>query len=384
MGMCAPTVGVEEEFLLVDPVTRRPVPAAPLIVDAVAGEQVDVHRELTPAQIETVTRVCGDLAELYDQLVSGRRRLVSAARRAGCRVIGSGTPPIGDPGPPPLTRDPRYGRMAIAHGALMAGQGVCGCHVHIGVDGQDRAIQVCNQLRPWLPVLLALGANSPFADGRDTGYASWRSIVWSRWPSCGMPPYFRSVREYDAVVGALIDSGTIIDRRMIYWHARPSAHLPTVEVRVADAAPTAERAVLLAGLVRALTATAESNFDAARLAPTFSEPVGRASCWRAARDGLDGWGVDLRTGAPARAWDLVDGLVDYVRDALVRNGDLSTVVGLIRELRVRGSSAARQRAVYGSRGDPGDVVDFLATEVTAGAHAGVHSGSSGVPISKPT
>jgi len=355
-------VGVEEEFLLVDPVTRAPVRAAPAVARTPGDSAVEIHRELSPTQIELVTGVCADLAQLRGQLVSGRRLLVDAAARAGCRLIASGTAPIGDPGPPPVSDSSRYRRMSESFGALIDGQGVCGCHVHVAVPDPDSAVQVCNHLRPWLPVLLALATNSPFSGGRDTGHASWRTMVWSRWPIGGVPPYFASARDYRTLVAALIDAGVVIDRRMIYWHARPSAHLPTVEVRVADVVPTVDEAVTLAGLVRALVATVRRDIDAGVPAPAVGAALARAATWRAARDGLDGHGVDLSTGRLARAWELVDRLVRRVRPELVRAGDTDAVLDGLRVLRDRGSAAARQRAVFRRREQVRDVVDFLGEE----------------------
>jgi carboxylate-amine ligase len=367
MTSAAPTVGVEEEFLLLDPVTKRPVPVGAAVTAAASGGDwgVDVHQEFSPVQIEMATRPCRDLTELRGQLGLGRSRLADAARAAGARLIASGTPPIGDPGPPPITDDPRYGRMALAYGALIENQGVCGCHVHVYVPNPERAVQVCNHLRPWLPVLLALGANSPFMHGTDTGHASWRSLVWWRWPISGVPPYLRSARQYESLVLSLIDAGVIVDRRMIYWYARPSSRFPTVEVRVADVAATVDESVVLAGLIRALVTTADAAIQADRPAPRLSEPFARAASWRAARDGLDGWGIDLRTGELVPAPRLVDHLVHHVTPAMERNGDLDTVLAGLKRLRDRGSAAERQRRAFRRRGEIIDVVDFLAEQTTS-------------------
>lgn len=155
-----------------------------------------------------------------------------------------------------MTGKQRYQLMAAEYGALAEDQGVCGCHVHVGVPDADHAVQVSNHIRPWLPALLALGANSPFFDGRDTGHASWRTTVWSRWPVCGVPPRFHSAAHYDDLVGRLVDAGVIADAGMVYYYVRPSQHVPTVEVRVADVATTVEEALLQAALTRALVGTA--------------------------------------------------------------------------------------------------------------------------------
>ena len=149
---------------------------------------------------------------------------------------------------------------------------------------------------------------------------------------------------------------------MIYWHARPSAHLPTVEIRVADAAATVDDAVLFAGLVRALVMTVGATIDAGLPAPRCTDQLTRAACWLAARDGLDGRGIDLRTGGLVPAWDLANQLVEHVKPALERGGDLQVVHDRLRCLRARGSAAARQRAAFHRREEMRDVVDFLSDE----------------------
>lgn len=173
------------------------------------------------------------------------------------RAISSGTPVIDEPAPPPVVPDPRYRQSVADFRALDDEQTVCACHIHIGLpDHPAGTLQVSNWLRPWLPVLVALLANSPYWAGRDTGYASWRTMVWARWPVAGPPPYFESPAHFDELVGRCAATGAIMDRTALYWDIRPSHHVPTLEVRIADAACAVEDTALLAAVVRALAATA--------------------------------------------------------------------------------------------------------------------------------
>jgi len=210
---------------------------------------------------------------------------------------------------------------------------------------------VSNFVRPWLPVLSTVTANSAVFHGADTGYASWRTLLWSSWPLAGPPPYFRSERHYHALVDELIRSGVIMDAGMIYWYVRPSAHVPTVEVRIGDVAATVEDAVLLAGLTRALVTTALTQIDEGRPAPAVASELLRAACWQAARGGPGGRGVDAMRGGPASGWEMIDRLVSHVRPALAACGDDGVVDALVRQLRARGCGADRQRADYGRTGD---------------------------------
>lgn len=254
------TVGVEQEFLLVDPVTRRPVPLAKDVRSASdAPGDLDVQGELTPFQIEIATGVTSSFAELDEQVRRGRRVLVDAAGSAGCRLVAAGMPPLGEAGPPPGSDDPRYHRIEYSHRRLVSGTGACGLHVHVGVESKAEALAASNKVRAWLPTLLALSANSAYSDGTDTGYASWRSMVWSRWPVSGPPPHWDSPDQYDGTVEALINSQVLIDSAMVYWDVRPSADHPTVEVRVADIPQLATEVSVLAELVRALVVTEPSE-----------------------------------------------------------------------------------------------------------------------------
>ncbi len=156
----------------------------------------------------------------------------------------------------PITDTPRYREIAEKFGMIAHEQGICGCHVHVAVPNREAAIRVSNRLRPWLPLLLALTANSAVYRNTDTGYASWRSVLWQRWPSAGPPPHFDSADEYDAMVGMLLRAGAMLDDGMVYWDVRPSANFPTIEVRVADVPATVAETVLLATLIRASVMTA--------------------------------------------------------------------------------------------------------------------------------
>lgn len=242
-----------------------------------------------------------------------------------------------------MTDHPRYAQMAERFGAIADTPGLCGCHVHVGVCDRDLAVQVCNHLRPWRPVLQAMTANSPNSDGRDTGHASWRSVMWARWPSTGPTPYFRDLAHYEETVERLVASGVMMDAGMIYWYARPSANYPTVEVRVGDVCPTADNVTLVAGLVRGLVATVIDDIRAGRPAADVPDGLLAAAHWRAAHDGLEGDGVDPVTGTVGRAWEFVQRLVDRVRPALDRHGDSALVDDLLAGLRALGTGAERQR-----------------------------------------
>ncbi|WP_068925325.1 carboxylate-amine ligase [Planobispora rosea] len=358
-GAEALPVGVEEEFFLFDPRTGRTIPRAAGVLDAVRDPD-RVQREFAACQVETASSPHTDLGELQRELVRLRSELSGAARRAGCRLTACGSAPFENSATGATVTDiPRYLRIARAYGAIARGEKCCGCHVHVEVPDREEAVQVCNHLRPWFPTLLALTANSPFTAGRDSGYASWRTIAWGRWPTVGPPPLLDSAADYRATVDALVRSGVILDEAMVYWLARPSHHLPTVEVRVADVCATAEETVAYAAIVRALVTTVLHDIRSGVPAPRPVEALLEGAHWRAARDGLEGQGVDPFTGAPVPAWRLVDELMARIGPALAAAGDLPMVTERLFLLRCLGSGAARQRAVYGQRSNLQDVVAWM-------------------------
>ena len=229
-GRAGLTVGVAEEFLLVDYRTRRVSPRAPLVLAAAAGRLPGLQPEITQFQVETATPICHTMAEVRANLVDSREKLAGTARRQGLRLAATGTPVLGRATPPPLTDNARYQQMAAEFGAVTDGLSICGCHVHVGIPGPEEGIRASNYLRPWLPVLLALSANSPFWEGRDTGYASWRYLVWARWPTAGPPPVFESADQYEHAVRSLMQVGAAMDRAMAYWDIRLSQQHPTNEL----------------------------------------------------------------------------------------------------------------------------------------------------------
>jgi carboxylate-amine ligase len=382
------TVGVEEELLVVDP-AGVPVPSGPEALEVAArrgeGEDVPTHDlvergvvdddtdpghlvpELKAQQVELGTRVCTELAELSRELRFWRARAEAAATAVGAHVAALATSPVAVE--PIATEGDRYGRMLDQFGRTARDALTCGCHVHVSVADDEEGVAVLDRLRIWLPALTALTANSPFWQGEDTGYASYRSQVWLRWPSAGPNEIFGGAAAYRRLVDDLLATGTVLDPGMLYSDARLSAAWPTVEVRTADVALRVEDAVLLAGLVRGLVETAARDAAAGRPVPDVRTEVLRLATWRAARTGLSGELVHPLTGTPAPAADVLAALADHARPALADAGDERLVDdGLAAVLR-RGTGADLQRRVFRKTGDPAAVVR-AAVEVTAGSGTG--------------
>lgn len=349
------TFGVEEEFLLVDPATGRTVPAAAEVAKVAAEELGEtVHTELQQTQIEYASPPCASLAELAETLGYGRDRLAAAARGCGVWLVPSGIPPLG--GAPIPSSGDRFAGITGRYAEVVRDYQACGCHVHVAVPDLETAVAVVNHLRPWLPTLLALSVNSPFHQGRDTGYGSWRMIEQSRFPGAGVPPWCRDAADYTARVDRLVDCGVLEDAAMTFWLVRPSPRWPTVEFRLADSAVDVPGASLQAALSRALVVTALADLDSGRVAPVLDDQVLAAAVWSAARYGLSGAGVHPERACRTPMTELLDELVVRVAPALAELGDLAAVRELFGGLSRGGTGAERQRAA----GDPHEAVRFLA------------------------
>ena len=367
------TVGVEEELLLVDPVTRavsaRSVEVLKTNREHLSGRDPhaasdELDQELFLHMIETRTDPTTDLDDVARQLVAARRTAGEAATSSGLGVIACGIVPIqGDE--PQVSPNDRYRMMVDVYGETARTGSTCGTHVHVAIDTPEEGVAVIDRIVPWLPLLVAIGANSPFAGGRDTQYASWRSQAWTRWPSAGATEAFETLEGYREASRMLMMSGAAGDVGMLYFDARLSAHQPTVEIRVLDACTDHEDAVLAAALVRGLVVTASREWAEGKPLDRWRSEVLRASHWRAARMGLSNTLVHPRDRELRPARDVLDALVDHVRDVLEEAGDVDRVVdGVERVLRAGG--ATKQRAAYERGGSVEAVVDdlLLRTEAT--------------------
>lgn len=355
-----PTVGAEEEFLLVDPQTGEPDPQNAEVAAEAERRGVTLQLELSSCQVETTSRVAETSAQLGDELAGLRRGAAQAAEVSGLQLLALGLPPA-TPHEFPVTDTERYRRIGERFGMVAHEQGICGCHVHVEVPDRAAAVYAGNWLRPWLPSLLALSANSAIYRNADTGYASWRSVLWRRWPAAGPPPFFASPEEYDETVRMLIDTETILDHKMIYWDVRPSADFPTVEVRVADIPATVAETVLLATLIRAAVMTAIEARDRGDEPRRLRPAALRAAYFKAAHDGLAGRTIDLvdgRGAVPAR--EQLGALVQRVRPALNTLGEYDRVVDELDRIAAQGNGAMRQREAWRRRGEVRDVIEEAA------------------------
>ncbi len=387
------TVGVEEEMLLVDIHSGRPRSVAGQVLvrsdrmqrcdpgDGTGGAagtvQGAVEGELQRQQIETHTAPVSELGALAAEVRRWRGVAITAARASGSSVAALGTSPL--PVRPEPVDSPRYGWIQGRFGLTAREQLTCGLHVHVSIESDEEGVAVLDRVRVWLPVLLALSANSPYWDGVDSGFASYRSQAMTRWPSSGPTDVFGSAAAYHRLVQEMTGTGVLIDAGMIYLDARLSHHYPTVEIRAADVCPTVAETVVVAGLCRALVETAAREWRADPRPPVRpyrdGEPAGNAlevptalvrlATWQAGREGLGGVLLDPLSSRPRPATEVVTALVDHVRPALVETGDLEAVQEGLSWVLTHGTGAERQRRTLARTGRLVDVVAH-AVHATAG------------------
>lgn len=366
-------MGVEEELLLVDARTGRPRNVAAEVIRASEARDArnpapsddrggSLGHELHKTQVETDTPPLEGLPALEDALRAWRERARTAALEVGARVLASGTSPL--LGDTKVERSARYDAMAQRYGLMIAEQLVCGCHVHVDVSSPDEGVAVLDRIRTWVPLLLAVSANSPWAQSVDTAYESYRWQMQSRWPSAGPLPVLGTPDAYRAHVDAMLATGVPVDEAMVYTDARLSAQHPTVEIRTADVCLDVRDAVLVAALARALVETAARDAAEGRAPDDVAVPIIRLAGWKAGRYGLTAELVDPPTGTSRPAADVMGTLLDHVGDALRDAGDHDHVTQGIARLLADGTGARRQRELLEAAGPDDEALGRAVADLT--------------------
>lgn len=361
------TIGIEEEYQIIDPATRElRLMVEPVLAEAQPALGDAVRTEIQRWQIEAVSPICYTLADVRAELMRLRHFIIQSAAVSGMRIGAAALHPFSNWKDQEITPKERYQKLAEEYQQLALEQLISGCHVHIGLSDRDMAIEVLNRARLWLAPLLALSASSPFVRGNDTGYASYRTMMWGRWPFSGLPQSFASFAEYDALVETLVATDSVEDASKIYWDIRIPYRIPTIEFRVMDMCLTIDEAVMIAGLVRALVQTCYEHAIEKQSYADVRFEVLRAAHWRAARYGLDAELIDVHARRSVPAKDVITALLDWVRPALEAAGDWDEIATLVHRTLEHGNGAARQRAIYRQTGRFEAVVDYIVDQTSIG------------------
>ncbi|WP_026378428.1 carboxylate-amine ligase [Agromyces italicus] len=366
------TFGIEEEFVFLDPETLRPADVADAAFTHLAADprwKPLTHREFLAAQVEHASAVFSIMTEAQEALVGFRREVAAEAGRAGVLAASVGCPPDALPFPT-ITATPRYLRIVHEMAGVIADHQIQGLHVHVGIGDADQGVRALNVIRSWLPLLAALTGNSPIWRGHDTGYESWRNVGQRRWTTTGCPPEFRDAADYERRIERLVGIGGMKDHAIIMWAARLSTHVPTVEIRVADAQLEAWSAVLIAALCRALVdSVVDVSLGAsAAVVPSAEAAPGpellNAALLHAAHSGLDALVLDPVLGELRSAHEVLDRARSVLAPALEASGDVELVTTGLARLLDEGTGGARQRAAFASGGMPA-LAELYASTFTA-------------------
>jgi carboxylate-amine ligase len=356
------TVGVEEEFQIVDPQTwelRSHVSELLASSSASLGEQI--KPELHQSIVEVGTKICQNVPELSEEIFRIRRELTAAAQRVGLAVAAAGTHPFSHWKDQILSPGVRYDSIVEELQQLARSLLIFGLHVHVAVPDRNVAIDLMNAARYFLPHLLALSTSSPFWMGRDTGLKSYRTTIFRRFPRTGVPDHFGSWGEYESYVNLLIELHSIDDARKIWWDVRPHPTFGTLEFRVCDVPTRPEVAVMLGALTQAIVVKLYRLYERNLGFRLYRRALIEENKWRAARWGLDGKLIDFgkRTEVPMRdlALELLE-FVDDVLDELESREAVEYVHTVLRE----GTSADRQLDVFRETGDLKAVVRYVVDE----------------------
>jgi carboxylate-amine ligase len=294
------TVGIEEEFALVDPQTLELVPRFEELRDAALRDPVlavSVAGELISSEIEIRSGRGVDVDDALERQADCRRRLVAQARALGIGLGATGTHPLSDYQSQLLIDTEHYRRVGEGLKYVAWRNNTFSLHVHVGVRGADRAIRVCDRLRPVLPTLLAISANSPFVDRIDSGLHTARTQIFTKsFPRCGIPDAFGDWAAWHDYVDLLVRTGSIVEFTQLWWSVRPHHDFGTVEVRICDAQMTATESDALARLIVACVAAAMRDVDAGWSGPHLPGRLIEENVWRAIRHGLDGRLLDIEAG----------------------------------------------------------------------------------------
>ncbi|MGJ3249153.1 MAG: carboxylate-amine ligase [Elainellaceae cyanobacterium] len=362
------TIGVEEEYQIINPQTRELASQSSTLIDV--SQHHDQVQNLLPeihrCQIEIDTTVCQSLADVRRELIEARRSAMQTAQHHGLAIAAAGTHPFSQWQHQKVTPNDRYLGLYDVLQQLVRELVIFGCHVHVGIADRDAAVEVVNRSRQWLPTLLSLTANSPFWQGRDTGYQSYRMELWCRLPTAGPPPHFKNYDDYREFIHHLIQTNITDDPTKVYWDIRLSERFPTVEFRVADMCSTVDETVMFAGIVRALCQTCYQDLHDSTPYPEIRSELLKAGMWQAARYGIEGELIDFSNLRSVTATDSIQSLLTYIRPVLEEHNDWDRVSQQVDQILTQGNSAQRQRRIYQTTGDYQTVVDYLIEQTMQG------------------
>jgi len=360
------TLGIEEEFQVIDPETRQlKSHIQEMFAEGEKRLKDEIKREMHDPVIEIGTPICKDVREAHQQVTRLRGEIIRLVRENGMRIAAAGTHPISHWANVEITSAPRYDRIVYDLQMIARANLIFGLHVHVAVEDEETRIQIMNAARYFLPHVFALSVTSPFWCGQNTGWKSYRAKVFERFPRTGFPDYFRSCGEYDEYVTMLVKTNCIDNPKKIWWDVRPHPFFPTLEYRICDVPMRVDETICFAALFQAITVKLYRLHVQNMGWRLYRRSLLNENKSRAARFGIHGKLIDFGKRTEVPFGELLDELLEFVDDVVDDLGSRDEV-NYAREIMRRGTGADRQLAAYEKRRDLRDVVDLIIEETEHG------------------
>ncbi|MCE7991145.1 MAG: carboxylate-amine ligase [Roseivirga sp.] len=360
------TLGIEEEYQVIDPETRALVSHKNKIVTE--AEKVMANQatpELHEAMVEVGTNICTDIKDARKQVSFLRKSISDIASDLGYRIGAAGSHPFSHWADQPITPKERYQTLINELQDTARSNLIFGLHVHVGIDDPTMRLHVANSIRYFLPHIYALSTNSPFWEGRNTGFKSFRPKVFNKFPRTGIPDYFESLSEYNDYIDLLIKTGCIDEATKIWWDIRIHPKFPTIEIRICDIPLTVDETITIAAVIQALCAKLVKLRQGNMNYMSYKRSLITENKWRASRYGIDGKLIDFGKEAEVPMRQLFEELVDFVDD-VVDDLDSREEVESVFKIFENGTGADRQLKVFEETGDVKDVVDYIISQTSSG------------------
>jgi carboxylate-amine ligase len=361
------TIGIEEEFQIIDPKTRELKSHIQQIIKDTSAPHLkeQLKSELHQSVVEIGTKVCANIKEARKDLYELRSDLAKAALASGMRIAAAGTHPFSHWKDQKITEHPRY-KMIIEDMQMVARANlIFGLHVHIGIDDREYGIQIMNEARYFVPHILALATNSPFWVGRKTGFKSYRIKVFDRFPRTGIPDYFESLAVYENFLKLLIKTHCIDDAKKIWWDIRLHPYFDTLEFRICDIPMRADETLAIAALFQAVVAKLYRLRSQNLGFRVYRRSLILENKWRACRYGLDGKLIDFGKQIEVDCRSLIYELLEFIEEVVDDLG-IREEMNYIPTMLQRGSGADRQLEIFEQSNDLDQVVDYIIEETHYG------------------
>lgn len=360
------TIGIEEEFQTIDPVTRDlRSHIGQIVEDGKITLHEQVKAEMHQAVVEVGTNICNNIQEARREVTHLRKHIIELATNQGLKIASAGTHPFSRWQDQQITADARYDKIIEEMQDAARSNLIFGMHVHIGMESRDMGVHMMNTMRYFLPHIYALSTNSPFWQGRNTGFKSYRSKVFDKFPRTGIPDYFASAAEYDEYINLLIKTGCIDNGKKIYWDIRVHPFFDTIEFRICDVPMRIDETICLAALLQALVAKIHKLMSSNLNFRLYRKNLISENKWRAARYGIEGKLIDFGKQQEVPTHQLIHELLDFVDDVVDELGSREECAYALKILEM-GTGADRQLAVFHQTNDLKRVVDYIVDETSFG------------------